>query len=617
MNNKFKLFLISIFTPAILMIGLFLPPPFFASGFSDPDIERAGRITNLVDQLKRSYSKKAAETRLTSELETAPPDTAEVLTHSGYRSDTKEMSALLPSGSYEAEIKFSPVSGEVQMAPLQAIHGITTVEALETALSLNPEIKVQREQVESSRGVLEQASAKFDLQTGLTMEKSQTYTPQVEMLRPYYEDGKLKSQQTAYSLNYSKKTRAGDAYNISVSSTRNMDNTPPGLGIPARTNTGTVNFSITKPLLRGRGDKVNTVEEKYAYLTIDADYFDLLHTVSNVIYNTTAAYWDYAAAVRRLEILKGSGEKARLLMEDTQKLIDASEIPAVEIQSVMANLASKKVSIIQAEQAVYQARSRLGIQLGVKAEEIEGILLPASDFPPIDEEKVMELSKNSGRIKNMALENRNDNKAAGLRKQAAELYLVIARDGLKPQLDLQTGAGYTGLSEGREFEKYFNSLGRNVTGLNVNMRLNYAWPEGNRQARGYLRQQEASYRKADIQYNDVGRNIVSSVLTAISDLEKSYSSYCLVNESLELYEKAVENEKIKYKFGTSTLLDIINVEDRYTGALLDRVSSRASYAQALSKLRYETSTAYGFNDGNFFVDEKLISGFPEIGRTGE
>jgi len=602
--NKYNLFIVRL----VLVLYFFSSSASIAAGV--PYTERTAKLTDLIKQVKGSYSKKSAEKYSVSNTEAVLLNSDKVLNYSCDTNDTKELQ-IISSDTMEVKMTSQLQEGVNLIAGSTASVQFTVVDAIKTALALNPNIRMQQEQVESSRGLLQQAMSKFDLQTDLAAEKSQTYTPQIEIARPYYQDGKLRSQQTAYSLNYQKKMRTGDMYNLAVSSTRSVDDTPAAIGIPAKTNSGSVNFTIVKPLFKGRGEKVNTVEEKYASLSIDADHCDLLQTVSKVIYDTTTAYWNYAAAVRRLAILKTSEDKAGLLLEETRKLIDASEIPAAELQSVMANLASKKASIIQAEQSVYQARSALGIQLGVNAEEIEGIFPPSSDFPPVDEEKIKAVLQNSAKFKELAIENRNDNKAAELRKQAAGLYLIIARDGLKPQVDLQTALGYSGLSEGREFEKYFSSLGKNITGMNMNMQVKYSWPEKNRQAAGYLQQQEATYRKTEIQFNEVRRNIVSSILTAMSDLDKSFASYRLVNESLALYEKAVENEKTKYRFGASTLLDIITVEDRYTEARLSQISSRASFAMALSKLKYETAATYDIKDGLFFVDEKIVTALPE------
>ena len=49
----------------------------------------------------------------------------------------------------------------------------------------------------------------------------------------------------------------------------------------------------------------------------------------------------------------------------------------------------------------------------------------------------------------------------------------------------------------------------------------------------------------------------------------------------------LDNEQTKRRLGTATLIDVINVEDRLSNALLAYVQLRQGYANAIARLRYE------------------------------
>ena len=82
----------------------------------------------------------------------------------------------------------------------------------------------------------------------------------------------------------------------------------------------------------------------------------------------------------RLEILKKSEERARVILEKTDALIKADELAAADIQSVAANLADKESSRISGELAVNEARTNLGLAIGMPYAEIPRIPPPAASF---------------------------------------------------------------------------------------------------------------------------------------------------------------------------------------------------------------------------------------------
>jgi outer membrane protein len=80
------------------------------------------------------------------------------------------------------------------------------------------------------------------------------------------------------------------------------------------------------------------------------------------------------------------------------------------------------------------------------------------------------------------------------------------------------------------------------------------------------------------------------VVVAAEALRRSVLSLAEADEEVRLYATTLENERRKSQLGASTLLDVLTAADGLTGAMLNVVSSRQSYAVSIATLRFETGT---------------------------
>ena len=167
---------------------------------------------------------------------------------------------------------------------------------------------------------------------------------------------------------------------------------------------------------------------------------------------------------------------------------------------------------------------------------------------------------------------------------------VLLENDLKPRLDLTIDLGYEGLEAGSALEEYFTPFGRNVGGANVGVTLSYTVPFGNRTSRRLSVQRASAYQQQITLARDLTRFIQSSVLVALKALERSIYELKSSEIAIELYRTAVSNEKKKFQMGLATLIEIIDVEDRLTEAMLSYTDGQQRYASALVQLRYETGT---------------------------
>lgn len=461
----------------------------------------------------------------------------------------------------------------------QAQH-IRLHDVIRSALADNPSLHVEKEQVRLSEGVWHAALGQFDPQLLVSLAGSRAHEPQMtaELLRNVTTDA------STYSLALQKQFQSGLTITPEVLMSR-RDNLPGG----GTLNSARVGLSLAMPLLRDRGVGVNAAEARAARHTYEASRLDFQHRRANVMLQATLAYWSYLAAWQRREAYRESEERARTLMAETEVLIAAEERPAADLKQLEANLAAKTAQRIAAEQRLFEAEQQLGLAMGLPFEQMRALGQPLDAFPTADDGILAQVLNNEPFIA-LAQARRTDLVASQARERAAGALLHSAQNDLKPRLDLTVDLGYEGLEAGRALEQYFTPFGRNVGGANVGVTLRYSAPFGNRSAEGLAVQRASAYQQQVTVARDLDRFIQSSVLVALKALERSIYELKSSDTAIDLYRTAVGNEKKKFQMSLATLIDVIDVEDRLTEAMLSYIDGQQRYANALVQLRYETGT---------------------------
>ena len=133
-------------------------------------------------------------------------------------------------------------------------------------------------------------------------------------------------------------------------------------------------------------------------------------------------------------------------------------------------------------------------------------------------------------------------------------------------------------------------------------------PLGNNTARGLYRQQAAQVDAQRIRINELGHSISNSIETSAYAVLRATEQLTEADAAVKAYAVSLENERTKRRLGLATLIDTLNIEDRYNNALLAAVQAREAFASAIAQFRFETSTllsregdAYSARVGDLFT----------------
>ncbi|WP_174900559.1 TolC family protein [Rugamonas rubra] len=478
---------------------------------------------------------------------------------------------LLALGRYDAALAGAPVG---------------LLDAVRLSLANNVDVLLQRQQVDSSAGALQQAGAPFDstlrLQTGRNVE----HAPLNQRSRDAYASqgfplSQLRSDSTNYSVALERLLPNGVVLSPSASVTRAAGSVN-DINQLAPQNNASVDFSLRIQLQKNSG-RLAGAGASAAERELAAAEQDLRFALAQTVLRTVQSYWGLLAAGKSLQIARESEASVARLVEETAKLIAADELPAADLHILRAKLFDRGAARLAAEQALLDARQRLGVAMGLAPRDVA--TLSADDDFPAGAVDPAALPGRLAALQQQALRRRADLKAAQLRRDAAATLSGAAREELKPQLDLTLRLGYAGLAEGSGAAR---ALSQNRGAPNVGVSLSYQWPLANNGAEGRYRQQLAGYQQHLAQLDGVERAVALGVEAGVAGLVRGAAQLRQSEQAAELYRLAGENERTRYRLGSSTMINVLTTSDSLLNARLGNVAQRLNYLNALVQLNFQT-----------------------------
>lgn len=462
--------------------------------------------------------------------------------------------------------------------------GLTLDEVLRTTLSANADIRAAAWEVERKAAGVRVAGGSFDPQLAAGLATREERSPSFGAQDV---PGIQSTNTLTYSLGVDQPFRSGLVVSPALSFSR-LDAVGQSLG---PRNQAVASLGVTMPLLRGRGGGVAVANERSAVMMHSASASDLEFRRSQTLLAATEAYWNYAAAYARMEVLRATEERTARLVEQTRTLVAADERPAVDLLPLEANLASRRATRINGERGLVTARQELGRAMGIQAADVMRLPAPATAFP--DGPGAGAETADGAAAVAQALRLRADLESVRRQREATRDLLAGYRADARPRLDLSLTLGYQGLEAGGEMGRLVSPFYSQQGGMHTRLEMTYAMPMRNRLAGGLALQSAVAERQAALQYAERRRQVELDAATAVETLRHSAEELTLYSEAARLHERALDSEQLRFRLGTSTIFDIINAQDGLTSATLAEIDARTRYAVSLARLRHTTGTLLG------------------------
>lgn len=373
-----------------------------------------------------------------------------------------------------------------------------------------------------------------------------------------------------------------------------------------------IGFSVGIPLGRGRGLASAGAAEQAAMLDVAASLDALTHAASVSVLNTTLAYWNALAAHQVVEVHGQSTQLQGRLRELAEVLIQADELPRIELVRVQAREAEVQALLEGSRRAAHEARLALARAMGLEVLATTNAPIPDDQFPPVPA-KVELACANASQLAAAALERRLDYRAAVRLQESGKVLWRAAATDLAPRADLTYSTWYGALAEDSDVLEGLKGVATGRwAGPSARLGLTYEQPYENNVQKGKLEVAAAGFRQRAITTRDLERSIKASVVRELASLREAARQLARTEEAVALHRQAVDNEMEKLRMGAATVIDTILTEQRYVDAQLSLIAARQEVAQILARLRYETGTLVTTDAAGAFVSRDDLGALPPL-----
>lgn len=331
-----------------------------------------------------------------------------------------------------------------------------------------------------------------------------------------------------------------------------------------------LSVSVTQPILRGFGRDIAEAPLERARAADRATQLRVKSSALDVIERTETAYWNLATAEARLEMRRSNRALAQSLLEEMRERERLGLATRLDVIQSEANLAQREDDIIVAEQAVQESNDALTVLLGglqqtpVEASNfaVDTLPPPPADLPPLQE------------VWQSALHSDQQVAAQEEVLLQQEINVRVARDALKPELNLTLSGSFSGISDENASEAYELLRDRDTTGWGV--QLAFEMPLGRRAATAGVRSASAQLEQSEWTLAQLKQNLLRAVRTAHRELEARQKRLRSAELVLRLQEETFERERTKLDEGLSTVRDVLEIQSDLDAARLALLDAQAS-----------------------------------------
>lgn len=371
-------------------------------------------------------------------------------------------------------------------------------------------------------------------------------------------------------------------------------------------------LTLTHPLLRGLGIKVNRAPIERARLAATQAEAQAQVTAQNMVRDIVSAYWDLLFASRDLENKHRAVLLAKEQLERTRAQVETGRLAPVDLKSVEANLANREQEVLLAENALLDASLNLRVLLGDDFTEHTVLGLDPSTDPlefqpePVDVDASIEMAMQANpqvRQLQIALSSRrlDELEAANQRLVQLDFTGTFSPQGrsVDTAADPQSGTPQQRGSWGEAFRNFVNEdVGRDgvFSEFTLTGSLDMTWDVQNKGARGNHQRTLAEVRKAETSLTQVRQTITTSVIRSANALRSAQKRMEVAEVSVELSEENLRAEQARFEYGRSTNYDVLSRIDELQTAQSNALSARIEYLKARAQLHALTGEilpAYG------------------------
>lgn len=352
--------------------------------------------------------------------------------------------------------------------------------------------------------------------------------------------------------------------------------------------------NLTQPLLRNFGKTITLTPLMIAEQERLASDFRLQQQVADIALAVEQSYWDLVFARGELDVVKRASSTAQTLYENNKKQVEVGTMAPLEVVTAEAEVASREEQIIRIETLINNTEDLLRFLIFGRTATTQNII-------PTDNPEVGSLDTTEDEAIQKALAGNPDLKALQADLESSQLNTRLAKNELKPQLDLKASLGGIGLGGdalvfggsdpfnpvviGTIPGGYTDSLSDVFNNRTFAIGVLFGLPIGNGSAK-------ADYARADLLQKQSNSNLdrsrqalIQSVRATVHNLRDNLKRLDAAKASLTLQEKKLDAEQKKLDVGLSTNFVVLQFTSDLAQAQSDVLSAMVDYNKNLAQLK--------------------------------
>ncbi len=342
-----------------------------------------------------------------------------------------------------------------------------------------------------------------------------------------------------------------------------------------------------QPLLQGFGKKATERNLIIARTNSTIAYHDLQQAVIDLIIQVEAAYWSLVEARAQLGVAEESMRLAIELHDMNKVQVEVGTLAPLELVQSEAGIANRQEAIIMQGAAVEQALDDLRFLLNLDLGEYWDTPLTPTTDPLIDR---IDIDLDAAIA--TAFDLRPELEIRRLQNQNLELDTVVAKNFMRPRLDLDLRYGYNGLGgtvqaelpedvlDGGWGDAWNQIWDREFPGWQA--ALNFSYPIQNRAARANRTISLLALEQGETMLDEMHLSVRTDVRRAARNVNTAAEQIDSAQTSRRLEEENVEAERKRYENGLSTSFQVLQIQEDLTEAASREVTAITNYRRALA-----------------------------------
>jgi outer membrane protein TolC len=467
-------------------------------------------------------------------------------------------------------------------------------DAMLLLLEHNTEMHIDRLAVTDAQFNLVRAFANFDpaLTSSFNTDRSKYPTDSQLQGAPTLSD---LEQQTAFG--YAQTLQTGTNFNIGLSADKSSTNSIYYFLNPSIF--ANLNFTVTQPLLRGNGRFVNRAPILIARRNVAQSTAQFEGQVSDSLYQLLEVYWSVVQARENMKIGQKSQDLAQASYDRDKRALELGALPPLDIYRSEAEVANRKVQVIQAQYQLKSMEDQFRRLLG--ADQDADVRLLDLDLVENPEPIGELLHVDAKEAVAAALAHRPELEALRQQMAANDITIRLDHNSLLPNLSLSGiyqsygigGNQYNSsvtppllLSRGGlgDALSQIGGFGYPAYGFTLSLNL----PIKNHSAEANLGNAMVSRRRSQYQARQQEEDITLQVATAVHQLDQARISLDATRVAYDLSRKSLEAEERKYQLGAQTIFFVLQAQTVLASAEAAVLQAEINYQLARAAVDHAT-----------------------------